>query len=249
MPKNLWTLALFALIPTTLCFLALLVGGFYALAAYSPPTLLASRENDACLLANSIENPTPTQFQESIHHCKLWLKENPNNPRAMEILGYYLLEVEEYDQAIPYLIKALEYNPNESTTYLNLGIAYDSKDQPQLALGYFDKAIALNPKLHEAYYARGVIYLDSHRFHQAVHDLEIATLLAPNDGEYLYDLSRGYAALGQCQQSKDAYSKSSTGNPPPVCQIAAIQKGKKASALMNVHDRPFIFREDGPNQD
>ncbi len=70
------------------------------------------------------------------------------SPRDKEnyYLGNSLIELEEYEVAIKYLLRYLDYHKNEYIPYLKLGYAYYMRGSLDLALDAYKRAETLNPK-------------------------------------------------------------------------------------------------------
>lgn len=74
------------------------------------------------------------------------LKMSPDNPMAMNNMGFMLLEVgRDSDRAIALIRKAVRVDPRNSAYLDSLGLAYLKKGNPELALEKLRRALALNP--------------------------------------------------------------------------------------------------------
>ena len=58
-------------------------------------------------------------------------------------LGDVLVELKEWDEAIPAFRKVLETDPNDGNCYFNLGLCYFHKEEKNLATDCFQKAISI----------------------------------------------------------------------------------------------------------
>jgi hypothetical protein len=79
------------------------------------------------------------------------IKIHPNEQIASYFLGIVYAELEEYDLAIPYLQKSLEYNIDNACAYFYLGDAFWNKGQYKDASTAYQKSIELdkdNPIAH-----------------------------------------------------------------------------------------------------
>ena len=74
------------------------------------------------------------------------------------IINYYILEVENTDEAFKYIEVALEKDPSNAYFHSAKGHLYDKTGKLEDAKASYNKAIELKPDLFEAYYNLGVIY-------------------------------------------------------------------------------------------
>ena len=72
--------------------------------------------------------------------------------------GWYWLEKNNFEQALPDFNKALEINPNYSKSYNNLGLILYNQGKDEQAMIDFNKTIELDSNYAEAYCNRGLIY-------------------------------------------------------------------------------------------
>lgn len=124
------------------------------------------------------------------------------------------------DEAVDYLLKAVEQNPNDAQLYSVLGTIYEERKEIDKAQEYFDKSIALNPNSSDAqanigriYFNNGVIlrtkandiadnkkYMEeleksNAEFRKALPYFEKAHQLKPEEKEYLTALKNIYYNL------------------------------------------------------
>ncbi len=84
---------------------------------------------------------------EAIEECKKAIMIDPNFGNPYNDIGAYLIELESYDEAIPWLKKAIEaerYEPRHYPHY-NLGRVYLLKDMVRKAIEEFEQALELCP--------------------------------------------------------------------------------------------------------
>ncbi|WP_419903957.1 tetratricopeptide repeat protein [Kiloniella sp.] len=70
-----------------------------------------------------------------------------------------LIRSEKYDEAQPYLQKALAKEPNDADTYNMLGYSQRKMGNKEVALGYYTKALEINPRHRRANEYLGELYL------------------------------------------------------------------------------------------
>jgi len=87
------------------------------------------------------------KLQEAIAECKNAIKVDPDFGNPYNDIGAYLIELERYDEAIPWLEKATlakRYEPRHYP-HFNLGRVYLIKGMVKKALEEFQKALEIYP--------------------------------------------------------------------------------------------------------
>jgi tetratricopeptide (TPR) repeat protein len=69
-------------------------------------------------------------------------------------MGYEYYKKGQYDKAIVWYNRALEFNPQNLEAYVNRGNSYATKGQYNLAIADYNKAIEINPNYSIAHHAR-----------------------------------------------------------------------------------------------
>jgi Tfp pilus assembly protein PilF len=85
-------------------------------------------------------------YERAIEECLHATELDPNFGNSYNDIGAYLIQLKKYDEAIPWLKKALEAPDYGNYCYpnLNLGYIYEFKGQWDLALEYYKTAIEEN---------------------------------------------------------------------------------------------------------
>jgi tetratricopeptide (TPR) repeat protein len=126
---------------------------------------------DAILLYNqSIETyPTPEahtflgwtysmmgRYEEAIEACEEAITVDPGFGNPYNDIGAYLIELDRWDEAIPWLEKATQAPRYEAPQFplLNLGRVYEHLGDYDRALDYFDRAIKMDPFYRTAIWAK-----------------------------------------------------------------------------------------------
>lgn len=88
------------------------------------------------------------KIQEAIAECKLAIAVDPEFGNPYNDIGAYLIELERYDEAIPWLEQALtakRYDPRHFP-YFNLGRAYLAKGSINRAREMFRQSLEIEPR-------------------------------------------------------------------------------------------------------
>ena len=98
----------------------------------------------------------------------------PNYFMAAQQLGLIYLEIEDYQKAIPPLVKAIEVNAKAGTAYVALGIASLKLGRSDLALDALQRARPLEEKSFRVHFYLGLTLLDLNRLDDAESALKLA---------------------------------------------------------------------------
>ena len=96
------------------------------------------------------------RYEMAIASCKEAIEVDPTFGNPYNDIGAYLIELEQWEEAIPWLEKALTATRYESPQFphLNLGRAYEHLGRYRLALQYFDQALEIDPYYQAAIWAK-----------------------------------------------------------------------------------------------
>ena len=88
------------------------------------------------------------KLDEAIEECKIAIEIDPEFGNPYNDIGAYLIEKEEYEDAIPWLKKAIEAKRYESYHFphFNLGRVYVAQGMMRWAQEQFEKALDLAPE-------------------------------------------------------------------------------------------------------
>ena len=101
-------------------------------------------------------------FQDSKQNLEEAYKVDKNDPTVLRGLGNLELFNKNFDKAIDFYNKALEYSEKKEVEYTLLGMAYYLQDKLDDALHYFNSAIDENDSYTSAYEGRNQTMLENH---------------------------------------------------------------------------------------
>ena len=130
--------------------LTLFVIGLYAYCSKKILKVILPSLIIACLVSTYIRNNT---YQTSISIWTDTLAKEPNNPRALNDLGYMLLTDPKHKaESEKYFIEALRQKPNYSDAHNNLGMLYaDDPSKRDEAIAHYAESLKYNVKNAEAH--------------------------------------------------------------------------------------------------
>lgn len=87
------------------------------------------------------------RYEEAIEECEKAIEIDPDFGNPYNDIGSYLIEQDKWDEAIPWLEKAIIAPDYESPQFphLNLGRVYQRKGAYHRALDYFNRALEIDP--------------------------------------------------------------------------------------------------------
>src|SRR5271154_7543706 len=88
------------------------------------------------------------KIEDAIAECKRAIEVDPDFGNPYNDIGAYLIDLKRFDEAIPWLERAIEaprYEPRHYP-YFNLGRVYYSKGMINRAREYFQKALNIEPE-------------------------------------------------------------------------------------------------------
>lgn len=98
------------------------------------------------------------KLNEGLTAIRQCIEKNPSRAKAHIILGYFLLEKGDGQQALVSFEKALELRPGSSAAKTGKGIVLSQAGEYKAAESILHEALRLNPDPARTYYELGVIY-------------------------------------------------------------------------------------------
>ena len=96
--------------------------------------------------------------EEQLIAYQMLVKDDPQNPRLQNSLGFCYYRMGDYDSAEQHYVRALALDPTYSVAYNNLGVTYLKNDKSDISKHYFEKAIRYDAHNVKAMYNLGVAY-------------------------------------------------------------------------------------------
>ncbi|MDZ4727446.1 MAG: tetratricopeptide repeat protein [Leptospira sp.] len=125
------------------------------------------------------------KFDESLQIINQLITAHPNTADYHYMKGILYSQKEDYKNALPSFIKAVEIDPNNTNHVFYLAIAYDKQKDFKNAEKYFQKSIELSPENANAYNYLGYLYAEKGINKEKSEELLIkATNLEPDNAAY-----------------------------------------------------------------
>lgn len=99
------------------------------------------------------------RYQEAIEMCHKAIETDPTFGNPYNDIGSYLIELEQWREAIPWLEKAIaapRYEPRQFP-FINLGRVYEHLGEYAKALRYYQQALEVSPLYLPAEYAKNLL--------------------------------------------------------------------------------------------
>jgi tetratricopeptide (TPR) repeat protein len=143
------------------------------------------------------------------------VEETPKQALVHRALGIAEWADERFDEAIAELTTAVELEPGDERSRLALADIFADAGRPLEAERTLDDAIRSFPESGQAHYRLGKLYQERSLVHEAIRELEAASLLAPVTGlDNLYEtIGALYASEANFDGAVAAYSKRAEVNP------------------------------------
>lgn len=139
------------------------------------------------LLNLAIEKNKAKNYGDAIEYLTKAISLDDTNPDAWFLRGTLKMIIDDFQNAIPDLNKALEIKAagkkenkiirNNSCIYCHLAYTNAKLDNPIMSISFYDKAIEANPARGESFYRRGLVKLTTGQKEDAANDFKKAERL------------------------------------------------------------------------
>jgi tetratricopeptide (TPR) repeat protein len=135
------------------------------------------------------------------------LAKQPEVPEAQFYMGRIYLALEDAEQALPYLTRAVALDPDKATYHFWLGVAYWALLDLDRELAAYEKALAIDPDFLPAHVYAGHNQLDRGHWPQALGHYESVLEEIPDHPEALYNAGRALDELGRTAEAVDCWQR------------------------------------------
>jgi tetratricopeptide (TPR) repeat protein len=129
------------------------------------------------------------RFLDIINLISTELREKNNDPDIFDFLGTAYARLEQYEEAIDYLQRAISLSPNNYELQISIGMVLQDFNKLEEGLQYFKKVCQLDPKnaRYQLIYSKGLVKIQ--QYSKAIIPAREAVKLDPEDKGGIYNLS------------------------------------------------------------
>ena len=164
-------------------------------------------------LQTAIQYHESGQLQKAESRYKKILKNDPNQPDALHLLGVVAYQKGNFDEAVPLIKKALLNNPTCVPYYNNLGAVFNAQDQHAEALSSYQSALKLDPNYADAHYNIGNIHQKQEMLDQAISSYQRALEIDSNHVDAWYNMGNALKSQNKPEQAIESYQEVIERNP------------------------------------
>jgi protein O-GlcNAc transferase len=153
------------------------------------------------------------KFPDAERHFRKLLKSHPSHVGALNLLTVALMSQERYQDAEPFIARAVKLQQSSDVSYYNYGLISKKLNKPVQALEQFNHALRLNAGVAETWNNRGTVFNDLKQFDNAVSDFDRALALNPGYAEAFCNKGKSLIGLKRSDDALAAYDRAVTLAP------------------------------------
>lgn len=127
--------------------------------------------------------------------------------------GLDLAREGQYEEALAYFSKAIQFDPVSAHLYFNRGLTYYKMKQWDNALSDYTTALKLNPQYTDACYNRGLIFLQKKGYEKAISDFTRVIEIKPNHGSAYFQRAVAFKRIGKIHEALQDYKAIEKADP------------------------------------
>ena len=155
-------------------------------------------------------------FEEAIRICQLELESTPRNMNSYSVLGWSLIALERYEEALAQGLRATAVAPNDPRIVEIVAEAHFYLGNDLEALGFFERYAVLSDtgdRIDKVYYLMGELFIRLGEYHHADASLSTAVYHSPNVSAWWGRLGYAREMAKDYIYSLQAYDQALTLNP------------------------------------
>lgn len=156
------------------------------------------------------------QYAEAVEVCLMELQDEPRNMNSYSVLGWSLIALERYQEAIEYGERALGVRRYDHRIIYILGESHYRIGNNLEALKYLEEYVSLVPEgdnIDEVYYFMGEIFMRLEEYYHADIAFTTAVYHEPNISAWWLRLGNAREETGDFEYSLQAYERALDLNP------------------------------------
>lgn len=168
------------------------------------------------------------KLKEAEYFYQLVLRDNPDHPEALNLLGTLASKAKNHGIAIECLTKAVEAQPKNIFYRNNLGYCLNAAHKAREALPHFQKAIAANPRMVEPVVGLGHSYRLLGEGEEAEKALRRAMQIAPGKARIKSSLAEVLIDLGRMKEAAEIFRSILAADPKNIPAIVGLASAREA---------------------
>jgi tetratricopeptide (TPR) repeat protein len=168
------------------------------------------------------------------YHFKEVTRLDPQRAGAYINLGAIYNLLDQVDDAIPALRRAIQLDPHRAEAYYNLGLVYRRKGQRDMAVQAYREALRVNPRMADANYNLANVYLEKAQYSLAVTHYRHALGLRPNWDKAIEGLSQAEEALAESAAARTSQAATAAQDgPAPAAPRQPVNPDRIVDAVVH----------------
>jgi len=163
-----------------------------------------------------IEHFNNKNYTAALYQAKKLLKEKPNDPILLNLIGAIYNQKEDYELAKNYFKKVIGINPNYHRSHNNLGLVYSTLKSYEKAISCFHKVIKIDPNNADAYLNLGYILNKQGSYDEALFMFQKSIEIDPDKGVTYFNIAQTYADLNKFSEAIVYSEKATTLSKNPI---------------------------------
>jgi tetratricopeptide (TPR) repeat protein len=165
-------------------------------------------------IQSAFENHQKGNLERAEYFYKKALQKQPDNPDILHMLGVLFCQLANYDSAVKYIRKALQFKPSDiASAYCNLGVALQEKGQIDEAISQYQRAVEINPLFAKAYCNLGVALHYKGETDEAISQYRKAVGINPSFAKAYGNLGNALREKGDIDEAINCCQKAVRINP------------------------------------
>ena len=153
------------------------------------------------------------QLEEAKGIYQKILRDAPNHPIALHLMGVIAYQNKEKDVALDFIKKALIIKPDYAEAHNNLGVIFKELREIDKAIACYKRALTINNDYAEAHYNLGVVLKEIGKLDEAITSYKRALEHKPDYAEALYNLGNALNECGELEEAIASYRETITIKP------------------------------------
>ncbi len=200
------------------------------------------------VLHNALFYQQTGQYHKSEYLYKQILRDNPDHPEALNLLGIMYHQVGDNIKAVRFIERAIVHSPSNPSFYSNLGVVLNAEGRWREAICAYRQALHQRPDYAEAWNNLGALLKDHGKLDEALTSFQKALKFRPDYAKALVNLGCVRRELNQFDAAIESFEQAlhiSPELPEAYYYLGDILKdqGKFKDALNNLR-KSLILKPD-----